>query len=749
MGRNVTIYDIARVSGFSPSTVSRALSKPGRLAVATEMKIHRVAEELGYLSHRRDDDVRTPASGLILVMSSGFDNPYNMRILTSLERELERRGYAAVCSDFGMNYAIKRRATSLLMRDVDGVVLISPTINEPDLRRMTTNRPSVLVNQQLSGLSTIATDPAMAIERAMRMLRDSGHASVTYIAGMSNSWVNEIRRRAIKAAAYRYDMELRVVHGGFQATVADGEQAAAQFMRHPTDAVFAYNDQLAIGFEAAMRVRGMRIPDDVSLIGFDNDPAGAAALPALTTIDQHADRLGVQAATTIVELVRAPQSRRVNVIEPATLVERDSVSAARRRVMRLGAYARTGDESDAPGVTTLTVLSATLTELMPRIEAFMRTHPGVVIDTIEGHTKEAANDLYWERLQSGRPVPDLFNLDIDVMPQFAASGAFMNLSTPEVERQWGAEFNPAAWSEAHHAGGLYGLPGDQAQTVLFYRRDLLEEHGIAVPRTFDEFHRAGVELHRREPTLFMGVMDTTMQYYLAFLRAAGLRPWRMDGPDRIAFDLEDPRIGEVASFLQRCLDDGVLTVQRTWDGRYATIRDGLVATVLNGNWYGKIIAASYPSSVGRWRVALPPSWGGPDDLMTAEIGGSVMTVSARIPRRRRQAALEFVHWFQADPMSVDLRAIGGYSATRYFQEKPDLLDTVDPYFDQQVYRVYTESAHLVNRDWDYLPFDAFMSSGYATRVLPELRPGGNSPAAVRAWLAELPAYARSQGYRVI
>ena len=100
-------------------------------------------------------------------------------------------------------------------------------------------------------------------------------------------------------------------------------------------------------------------------------------------------------------------------------------------------------------------------------------------------------------------------------------------------------------------------------------------------------------------------------------------------------------------------------------------------------------------------------------------------------------------------MSVDLRAIGGYSATRYFQEKPDLLDTVDPYFDQQVYRVYTESAHLVNRDWDYLPFDAFMSSGFATRVLPELRPGGDSPAAVRAWLAELPTYARSQGYRVI
>ncbi|NMN00376.1 Periplasmic binding protein-like domain-containing protein [Bifidobacterium sp. DSM 109958] len=749
MSRNVTIYDIAKAAGVSPSTVSRALSKPGRMAIATEMKIHRVAEELGYLSHRRDGDGASPASGLILVMSSGFDNPYNMRILAALERGLERHGYAAVCSDFAMNYAIKRRATSLLMRDIDGVVLISPTINEPDLRRMTTNRPTVLVNQQLSGLSTIAVDSTAAIERTMRMLRDSGHASVTYITGTSNSWANEVRRRAIKAAAYRYDMELRVAHGGFQATVSGGEQAARQFMQHPTDAVFTYNDQLAIGFEAAMRARGMRIPDDVSLIGFDNDPAGAAALPALTTIDQHAETLGDMAARTIVELVRAPQSRRVNLIEQATLVERDSVSAGRRSVMKLGPYAMTRpDDAETSGTLTLTVLSATFTELMPRIEEFMRTHPGIVIDPIEGHTKQAANDLYWERLQSGRPVPDVFNLDIDVMPQFAASGAFMNLSTPRVETEWGAEFNPAAWSEAHHAGGLYGLPGDQAQTVLFYRRDLLDEYGIAVPRTYEEFHRSGVELHRREPSLYLGVMDTTMQYYLAFLRAAGLRPWRMDGPDHITFDLADPRIGEVASFLQRCLDDGVLVAQRTWDGRYATIRDGLVATVLNGNWYGKIIAASYPASAGRWRVALPPSWGAPDKLMTAEIGGSVMTVSARIPKDHQRAALEFAHWFQADPTSVDLRAIGGYSATRYFQTKPDLLDTVDPYFEQQVYRVYTESAHLVNRDWDYLPFDAFMSAGFASRVLPELRPGGGSPAAVRDWLAELPGYARSQGYRV-
>lgn len=748
MARGVTIYDIAKAAGVSPSTVSRALSKPGRLSAATELKVHRVAAELGYLAHQADEETAAPATGLILVMAEGFDNPYNMRVLAALEEGLERRGYAAVCSDASMDFDIKRRATSLLLRHVDGIVLIAPTINEPDLRRMATSRPTVLVNQQLSGLSTIAVDSSAAVDRAMQLLAQSGHRSVTYLTGSSGSWANEMRRRAIRAASYRYDVELHMVHGGFPATVESGEAAAKLFLRRPTDAVIAYNDQLAIGFESALRAHGIRVPEDVSLIGFDNDPAAAAASPPLTTIDQCARSVGEKAASTMVDLVRSPQSRRVNVIEQAALVTRDSVSADKRTVMRLGPYADVPRADGSDGTLTLTLLSATFGELMPRIEAFMTAHPDIVIDPIEGHTKQRANDMYWERLKSRRPMPDLFNLDIDAMPQFAASGALANLSGPRTEEEWRAEFNAAAWHEAHHAGGLYGLPGDQAQTALFYRRDMLERLGIPVPRTWREFHRAGADLHRRLPSLYLGVLDPSMQYYLAFLRSAGLRPWRMQSPDRIVFNLGDPRIREVTGFLQQCLDDGAFVPHRTWDGRYATIRDGLTATVLHGNWFGRIIASSYPASAGAWRVALPPSWDGPDGLMTAEIGGSIMTVSARIPPKHRAAAMEFIHWVQSDPHSVDLRAIGGYSATRYFQDKPDLLDTEDPYFRQQVYRVYTESARLVNRDWDYLPFDTFMSNGFERRVAPQLRAGGHSPEAVDAWLGELPRYARSQGYDV-
>ncbi|WP_291527692.1 extracellular solute-binding protein [Bifidobacterium sp. UBA744] len=746
MARNVTIYDIAKAAGVSPSTVSRALSKPGRLSARTELKIHRVAEELGYLTAGKDDILESPSTGLVSIMVSGFDNPHNMRLLSALETRLEERGYAAVCSDATMDNNIKRRTSSLLLRNVDGVVLISPTINEPDLRRFAINRPTVLVNQQLSGLSTISVDSSDAIDQAMRMLRQSGHRSVTFLAGSANSWVNEMRRRALKASAYRYDLEFRVLRG-FPAVIESGKKAVDGYLCHPSDAVFAYNDQLAIGFESALRARGLRVPDDVSIVSFDNDPASTTTLPPLTTIDQHADVIGVKAADTIVDLIRSPQSRRINISEPAKLIVRESISKQKRSVMKLGPYV-TSTQTKHDGTITLTVLSQAFTELMPRLEAFQRTHPHIVLDLIDGHTMQMANDMYWERLQSHRPVPDVFNLDVTTMPQFAASGAFLKLDSPDIEAKWGPEFNKAAWRTAHYAGHLYGLPGDQSQTALFYRRDLLDHYGISVPATWREFYESGVELHRRAPSRYLGAIDSDMQYYLAFLRSAGICPWQSEEDGKITFNLNDHRIRDITVFLQRCIDDGALTALSMWDGRYATMKDGAILTVLQGNWFSKILAASYPANAGQWHVALPPSWSTPEHLLTAQIGGSMMCISARIPRERQLAALQLIHWVQANPVSVDLRAIGGYSATTYFQNKPDLLGTNDTYFNQQVYRIYTQSAQRVNQQWDHLPFETFMSRGYAKRVLPELKVGGHSPEAFASWLGELPGYARSQGFSV-
>jgi LacI family transcriptional regulator len=90
----------------------------------------------------------------------------------------------------------------------------------------------------------------------------------------------------------------------------------------------------------------------------------------------------------------------------------------------------------------------------------------------------------------------------------------------------------------------------------------------------------------------MGIIDTTdVQHYLSFLRMAGCKPWHVNGVDSMGFTLHDPMIRTIAEFIQQCLDDGVLKAEPLWDSRYALPQDGVYATIVYANWFGKILAS--------------------------------------------------------------------------------------------------------------------------------------------------------------
>ena len=721
MSHTITIYDIAKQANVSASTVSRALSKPGRLSATTEYRIRGIAERMGYLLDASETRPQRPDTGIIAAILPDYLNSYHARILHSVERHITAKPYncslITVGSSIGGN--TERRTIANLLKIADGLILISSTLSEPDIRRIALVRPLVTIDRIAVGLSSVAADSNHAIDEAMHQLRSSGHRSVAYLVGSFISWAGERRRSSVRMAAYRYHMRY-LEFKAFTPNVEGGAEAAGHYLKSPTDAVFAFNDQIALGFMHAIGKAGMRVPEDVSVIGFDNDPQAAVASPGLNTIDLHPDQMGALAAQVMIAQIGSAQTRPVARVEASSYIQRDSVSRSKRSIMRLGPYVdftRQGGK-----VTVLTMLSSSFNETMPRIDAFMRAHPDIVIDPIDGQTKNNTMALYWEQLKSRQSVPDLLNVEYDAMPQFAASGALLNLSTRKVEQSWGDEFNPAAWESAHFAGGLYGIPGDQSQTVMFYRRDLMRRYGLRAPRTWEEFYEEGVRLHQRNPNRFMGVIDTTdVQHYLSFLRMAGARPWRVLDTASMEFDLHSPLIRTTAAFIQRCLDDGVLHAEPLWDGRYALPKDDRYATIVYANWFGKILASSYPSTRGLWAVALPPAFDDPSSVKTAEIGGSMLAISTKAPRRHQRLAMQFAHWFQANPISVDLRATGGYSATTYFQENPEVLAIKDSFFDQHV---------------------------YSDTMVPQLVAGGHSDRVLASWQDNLVSYARSQGFSV-
>lgn len=745
--RQVTIYDIAKEAGVSPSTVSRALSKPGRLSAKTEFKVRQVAERLGYLMI--DSVTKRPSvqsTGMIGAVVPDCRNPFYAGILHYLRDSLHTQGYDLLILESSSKHAASKQTIAKLTRLVDGLVFVSSTMSEPDLKRVVMVRPTVMINRSVTGISSVTSDPQHAIDSAVRHLYETGHRSIAYLTGNANTWSSETRRRLIRTAAYRYDLSVRTVRG-FDITLNGGQQAFSQYLKRPTDAVFAYNDQLAIGFISAARHAGMRVPDDVSVIGFDNIDESAVQSVPLNTIDQHTQTLGQQAAKMLLNEIATETPHIVNFADSSEYIKRESVAASRRSTMRLGPYVNLKERDN--DTVTLTMLSSQFNETISRIEAFMRAYPNIAIDPIEGHTQEQTNALYWERVTNNRSVPDVFNVERDKLPQFAAAGVLLDIGTPKVEEKWSKLYNDASWQSSHYAGRLYGLPGDAGQTVMFYRQDILRRYDLAVPATWEQFYEEGVKLHQRNPNRWMGIIDTTdVQHYLSFLRMAHGKPWTVTGTDSISFHLADPVIRKTVRFIQRCIDDGVLKAEPIWDGRYAAPADGTFATLIYANWFGKILASSYPASAGKWRVALPPSFGDPNDVCTAEIGGSVLTVSARISKKRQRAALQFAHWFQTNPESVDLRPLGGFSATRYFQDNPKILSTVDPYFNQRIYEVYVKSANLLNRDWDNLPFATRLSAAYHDSLVPSLVPGGGSLDVIDQWATRLPEYAKSQGFTV-
>ncbi|KAB5607736.1 extracellular solute-binding protein [Bifidobacterium jacchi] len=746
-----TIYDIAREAGVSPSTVSRALSQPGRISAKTEFRIRRVAEQLGYLTPDTADDGDTPlpATGMMAAIVPTLANPLYATTVNALQEHLESKGYGLITLDTNEKPAVERKAMSYVMRNVDGVALISSRLSEPDIRRITLVKPVVLINRTIPGLASVTVDVAGAIDDAVHALKSSGHSSITYLAGPVSSWSNEYRRRCIRTSAFRYDMTYRVVRG-CEPNLSGGMKAVEQYLIRPTDAVFAFNDSLAAGFMTAARRRGLRIPEDVSVIGFDNIEMSALLTPALNTINMRGAYLASQAASALVNAARGGSTSRPEPISlEARYVTRDSVNPHKRSTMKLGPYAELTRSNDT---VVLTMLSNAFNETMPRINEFMRSHPHIVIDPIEGRTQENTLALYWERIINRRPVPDMVNVERTALPQLAASGALLDLTAfagEELEREVAPRVDPASWRSAHYAGKLYGIPGDQSQTAMFYREDLLERYGLAVPHTWDEFYDEGVALHARNPNRYMGILDTTdVQHYLSFFRMAGAKPWVVENDTAIRFQMTDDRVRFVAKFLQQCLDDGVLKAEPLWDNRYMLPTSGTYLTMTYANWIGKILAASYPADKGLWKVALPPGFVDPSQIMTAEIGGSTMAISAKLPPVRQRAALTFIRWFQLDPASVELRAPGGVSAAAGYVEDLTRRGTRDSYFDQPIYDAYAKSAARVNRDWDNLPFYSQLNAEFARLIVPALRPGGRSDDRLDEWERRLKLYATSQGFTV-
>lgn len=297
-----TIYDVARVAGVAPSTVSRAFARPGRVNAVTAARIHEVAKDLGYRANLLGRALSTSQSHMIAVMVSDVANPFYSEIIAGAQAGASEAGYVILLADAQESGVREREALERLVPVVEGIVVASSRMSDAALRTIAKQAPMIVLNRELSDVPSVVTDNPLGMRRAAEHLAALGHEAITYVAGPEASWADGIRWQSLREAGHKLDLHTRRI-GPYPPTFAGGLRAATDLVAHPTSAVIAYNDLMALGVVRGVAPAGLSVPQDLSVIGFDDILMSRLFRPSLTTVAAPLRTMGAMAVRSLLAIV--------------------------------------------------------------------------------------------------------------------------------------------------------------------------------------------------------------------------------------------------------------------------------------------------------------------------------------------------------------------------------------------------------------------------------------------------------------
>jgi LacI family transcriptional regulator len=305
----ITIRDVAQHAGVSPSTVSRVLNKTAQVAVAKQTAVMRAVQLLGYRPNVVAQELARGRSRAFGVLPQGISSPFYGRLMKGVEQGLRGSGYYPIFAS-GEQPAEEAQALDLfLSHRVDAMVLMGGQLPDDEVVRLAERMPLIAIGRSLRGLEhrCVRVENRSGGYKATRHLIDLGHTRIAHLTGLP--WhADAIARKqgyeaALADAGIPFDPAL-VVEGDFEerSGYTGIETLLMAGMRFT--AVFTGNDQMACGAGLALLRGGLRVPQDVSVIGFDDQPHSAYTWPALTTIRQPAVEMGSASARALLEELR-------------------------------------------------------------------------------------------------------------------------------------------------------------------------------------------------------------------------------------------------------------------------------------------------------------------------------------------------------------------------------------------------------------------------------------------------------------
>ncbi|RGA03837.1 LacI family transcriptional regulator [Microbispora triticiradicis] len=334
-----TIRELARLCGVSPATVSRVFNNPEVVNAKTREQVLRTARQIGYLPNESARTLATKKSFMVGLLwdtdhrRPGWRHPFFQEILIGLKTALSGRGYHLLMLATSGEHTDDAYVRAARRHNLDGVVMIDSGTWDPSLRHLAESGvPCVSLDRPVQGpkATYVTSDNVGGARQAVRHLHEQGRQAIATITGPAHT-----RPGAERLQGYQEELALlrlpyrpeHVAEGDFYVT--GGEAAMRRLLEtdERPDAVFVAGDEMAVGALRAISEAGLKVPEDIAVVGFDDIEVAALVPPGLTTIAQDKDGFGAAAAEALVSMINgadAPPAR----ILPTTLVVRGSSTRA-------------------------------------------------------------------------------------------------------------------------------------------------------------------------------------------------------------------------------------------------------------------------------------------------------------------------------------------------------------------------------------------------------------------------------------
>jgi LacI family transcriptional regulator len=331
----VTIRDVAERAGVSVATVSKVINDRWGVAATTNARVRAVINELGYEASIVAQSMRNHRTNAIGILVADFE-PFSSELLKGAADAIRDTGFELVVYSAGGRTSDhvgweRRYLTRINGTLIDGAVLVTPTVVDVHY-----GAPIVAVDPHTgpSSLPTVESDNLRGAQLATEHLLELGHRRIAMVTGRADLQSAQLReqgyRSALAAAGMPIDETLIEV-GDYEPTPsADAARSLLTLAERPT-AIFAANDVSAIATVGVADELGLRVPDDLSVVGFDNIPESALCTPPLTTVDQRIRQMGHHALELLVKLIRGDSVESTHITLATDLVVRQSTAAAADR----------------------------------------------------------------------------------------------------------------------------------------------------------------------------------------------------------------------------------------------------------------------------------------------------------------------------------------------------------------------------------------------------------------------------------